>query len=92
MRISKEQAAFFRNFWGARADVYLFGSRTDDLAKGGDIDILLLSESKVVLDEKIDFIASFFEKFGEQKIDVVAYSYQEIDTFKTIAQSTAVRL
>ena len=52
------------------AAVYLFGSRTDDRAKGGDIDILIIS-NKIKLTEKIKIRASIFNAIPEQKIDLV---------------------
>lgn len=52
------------------AEVYLFGSRTDDGKKGGDIDILVISDkldnhSLFFIEEEI------FKKIEEQKIDFV---------------------
>jgi predicted nucleotidyltransferase len=52
------------------AYVYLFGSRVDDTKKGGDIDLLILS-NKIVFSDKIDIKAAIFEKLEEQKIDIV---------------------
>ncbi|UCH97044.1 MAG: nucleotidyltransferase domain-containing protein [Candidatus Aminicenantes bacterium] len=52
------------------AAVYLFGSRTDDTKKGGDIDILVLSK-KINPDDKIDIKVDIFEKLEEQKIDII---------------------
>ena len=52
------------------AAVYLFGSRTDDRAKGGDIDILIISD-KIKLTEKIKIRASIFNTILEQKLDLV---------------------
>jgi uncharacterized protein len=52
------------------ASVYLFGSRTDDTKKGGDIDILVLSK-KINAGDKIDIKVDIFEKLEEQKIDII---------------------
>jgi predicted nucleotidyltransferase len=49
---------------------WLFGSRTDDNKKGGDIDIGILS-SKVDVMEKIEIRQKICDKIGEQKIDLV---------------------
>ena len=52
------------------AAVYLFGSRTDDTKKGGDIDILVLFK-KINPGDKIDIKVDIFEKLEEQKIDII---------------------
>ncbi len=52
------------------ADVYVFGSRVDDSALGGDIDLLVHSS---VIDKaqlrKIKW--ALMERLGEQKIDIL---------------------
>ena len=52
--------------------IYLFGSRTDDNLKGGDIDLFIDTEDMDnLVEKKIDFLVSLKRKIGEQKIDVV---------------------
>ena len=55
------------------ARLWLFGSRTDDNKKGGDIDIAILSEkvNKDVM-QKIQIRRFICNRIGEQKIDIVA--------------------
>ena len=57
------------------AKVWLFGSRTDDKKKGGDIDIAIFSEkiNKNVMEE-INVRHFIYDKIGEQKIDIVTTS------------------
>lgn len=52
--------------------VYLFGSRIDDSAKGGDIDLLVLSK-KITLMTKLGILAKLHQKLGERKIDIAVY-------------------
>ena len=52
------------------AKVWLFGSRTDDSKKGGDIDIGIFSSKIDVMDE-IEIKQKICDKIGEQKIDLV---------------------
>lgn len=52
------------------AEVYLFGSRTDDSARGGDIDLLVLSK-RIGLMKKLEILAQLHEKLGERKIDLI---------------------
>jgi uncharacterized protein len=51
MRLSLEQkealVRIVRKHLGQKSDVYLFGSRLDDAAKGGDVDILVDVERPV---------------------------------------------
>jgi predicted nucleotidyltransferase len=52
--------------------IFLFGSRTDDSKKGGDIDLFIELEDKINLfEKKIKFLAKIKKVIGEQKIDVV---------------------
>lgn len=50
--------------------IYLFGSRTDDSLKGGDIDLLIVSD-KLTYDDKLAIKKSFFSEIEEQKIDII---------------------
>ena len=52
------------------AIIYLFGSRTDDSKKGGDIDLLILSQ-KITLEKVIEIKLSLYDALGEQKIDII---------------------
>ena len=57
----------------ADAMIYLFGSRTDDAAKGGDIDLLVLSK-RIDLMTKLDILVQLHQKLGERKVDIAVYS------------------
>ena len=52
------------------ADIYLFGSRTDNQKKGGDIDILVHSQS-ISFDGKLNINKDIFKHLDEQKIDII---------------------
>ena len=54
----------------SQAKIYLFGSRVNDLAKGGDIDILVIS-GKIGFAEKIKIRLSIFKNIEERKLDLV---------------------
>lgn len=95
MRISDEQIDFLKKDVMALlpdAVVYLFGSRVDDEKKGGDIDIMILSNRKVRWKEKARIKWHFFEKYGEQKLDIVSSTFEEENPFKRIVLREGVRL
>lgn len=56
-------------------EIYLFGSRTDDTKKGGDIDLYIDLPYKLspknIIDKKNQFRLKLCDKIGEQKIDLV---------------------
>ena len=54
------------------AQICLFGSRVDDAAGGGDIDLLVLSKN-IDLMKKLDILAQLHRKLGERKIDIAVY-------------------
>ena len=52
------------------AKIFLFGSRTDDFKKGGDIDILVQSD-EIGLLEIVKIKSTIFKNIPEQKIDLL---------------------
>lgn len=86
MRITKQQQQFLSSYSVNKDQsclVYLFGSRTDDTKKGGDIDVLLLTDKKLHHTEIYKMKLSFFALFGEQNMDVVNFEKNEKSAFKT---------
>lgn len=58
--------------FGKDAHVTLFGSRVDDLSKGGDIDLYIQSSIKSnIMESKINFLIDLKSAIGDQKIDVI---------------------
>ena len=78
------------HYWDKDAQVYLFGSRTNDSKKGGDIDLAVWSR-RIGLREKIDIKLKFFEEFGEQKIDLFVFN-DESNTFWNVINEHALLL
>lgn len=75
MRISAETAAIIRN---AAAEIFdgpvrLFGSRLDDEARGGDIDLYI--ETELVAEEaetrRLRMLARLARRLGDRKIDLL---------------------
>ena len=72
------------------ARVYLFGSRVDDTKKGGDIDLLVISD-KLTRDDKRTIKIKLYELLGEQKIDIVLAA-DDSEPFVKLALGTGVEL
>jgi len=74
------------------ATLYLFGSRTSDDEKGGDIDLMILTNNPV--DKKLfrPIRIEFFKKFGWQKVDLVNFTYDDNSVFKRLIQTNAIEL
>ena len=77
--------------FGLDVRFYLFGSRTQNQLRGGDIDLFISNpnESKLTSRTKINFITDLILQIGEQKIDVVLDNPEKRDStfFKTIYQT-----
>lgn len=55
------------------AQIYLFGSRTDDTKRGGDIDLLIIS-NKIDKRDIRKIKIELYDLIGEQKIDIISTS------------------
>ncbi len=72
--------------------IYLFGSRTDDSKRGGDIDLYIQTDIKENrLRKKITFLALLKQKIGDQKIDVII-SKDILSTIEQEALSKGIKL
>ncbi len=93
MRISKNEIKAIKesvNSLDKGAKIYLFGSRTVDVAKGGDIDLLIISE-KLSYDDTITIRKNLYEKLEEQKIHIII-AQDTTDPFVKIAYREGVLL
>ncbi len=68
-------ATLHRRF-GAQARLWVFGSRVDDLARGGDVDLLVrtpLDDAAGPVDARLHFLADLqsWPEFEGQKVDLV---------------------
>ncbi|MEO5363748.1 MAG: nucleotidyltransferase domain-containing protein [Magnetococcus sp. DMHC-8] len=78
MRLTSIQIEVFKQLaaevFGPQAQVWLFGSRTDDQRRGGDIDLYItgFSQTRPALPAAVDrFVVKAQQQLGEQRIDVV---------------------
>jgi predicted nucleotidyltransferase len=95
MRITEhEKNAIVDAVKGADSDAHawLFGSRTDDSKKGGDIDIAILSE-RIKKDAMLEIQVrrSICDRIGEQRIDIVA-STEGKEAFFRLAVEEGIQL
>ncbi len=81
--------------FGTDVQVFLFGSRTNDNQRGGDIDLFIRDPNgdQLKVRTKINFITDLILLIGEQKIDVVLDNQDLSNSlfFNTISQ-TGIRL
>ncbi|WP_302139201.1 nucleotidyltransferase domain-containing protein [Halomonas alkalicola] len=67
-------AAVLKRHFGDDAVIWLFGSRVDDSARGGDIDLLVettLNDPDEIVEAKLAALVELYQRIGEQKIDLV---------------------
>ncbi len=95
MRLTKFEAEAIRTIVKENirdADVYLFGSRVDDKKKGGDIDLLIISDDDVTLRMRRKIYLELEDELGEQKIDIVAANRKKPVPFAKLAMLEGIKL
>ena len=95
MRLNSSIIQFLKKAIGDKipeAKVYLFGSRNQDDATGGDIDLLILTPHLV--DKKLfrTIRVEFYKKFGWQKIDLVNLTYEDQSVFRKLISANLAEL
>ncbi len=75
-------------------DIYLFGSRTDDTKRGGDIDIAIRTDMsrERFRKHKIAFVSLLMRMGFDLKIDLVQYSDSTDALLKSEIQSQGIKL
>jgi len=96
MRLTKQQTeAITRTvtrLTGIGTAVYLFGSRLNDQAKGGDIDLFIESDTQLSLLQRAQIKMELESQLG-LPVDIVSKFRGAVATpFQIIAQSQSIRL
>lgn len=94
MRLSKEEINNLKTSvfsFDKEAKLYLFGSRTDDQKRGGDIDLLIISKN-INREEVRKIKLNFYDEFGEQQIDILQDDGKLDEPFKKLIFTKAIEL
>jgi predicted nucleotidyltransferase len=99
MRLTQEQIQIIKEttqrFMGERTRVFLFGSRTSDINRGGDIDLLV--ETDECLPNRVQTLcqleAALLMRLGDRKLDIVFKDPQSIlSPIHEVAKRTGIQL
>jgi predicted nucleotidyltransferase len=75
-----------------KAEVYLFGSRVDDRARGGDIDLLVISDA-LGFREVLRLRTRIPDRIGWQQLDLVVRRRDQADEpLAALAHETGIKL
>jgi hypothetical protein len=77
--IDSIKSSFKKVFQSETDHLWIFGSRIDTKAKGGDIDLYIETAEEdlsKILDLKIKFLSDLEWRIGEQKIDIVVNRFK----------------
>jgi uncharacterized protein len=95
MRLTASEVTAIREEIGRldpNAEVYLYGSRADDSARGGDIDLLVVSES-LGFREVLRLRTRILDRIGWQQLDLVVRRRDQLnEPLAAIAQETGIKL
>ena len=74
------------------AQIYLFGSRVSDQSKGGDIDLLVISE-KLEFEDLLKLRRTILDQIGWQQLDLIIKKHSELkEPFVEEAIETGIQL
>ena len=95
MRLSAQEAGAIREevrrLDGA-AEIYLYGSRVDDAARGGDIDLLVISDTLGFRDV-LRLRTRILDRIGWQQLDLLVRRRDQMaDPMAALARETGARL
>lgn len=88
--ISYFKSSFAEAFPGAQ--LYLYGSRANDKARGGDIDLMVLTPTPVNKSVLRTIRIGFYKKFGWQEVDLVNFTFDDQSPFKQLIIADAQEL
>jgi predicted nucleotidyltransferase len=95
MRLAAEDVRSIREEVARRdpeAEVWLFGSRVDDARRGGDIDLLVISEH-IDLAEELKLKAAILDRIGWQRLDLIIRQRARLgEPIVEVARSSGIRL
>ena len=95
MRLSEEAIRTLREETvrlDPRAEIYLYGSRTDDTARGGDIDLLVVSDTLGFRDIS-HLRRAILDRIGWQQLDLAVRRRDQLEEpLAAMARSMGVRL
>lgn len=96
MRLTKQQTETITQtvtrLAGIGSAIYLFGSRLNDQAKGGDIDLFIESDTQLSLIQRAQIKMELESQLG-LPVDIVSKSRGAVATpFQIIAQSQSIQL
>jgi predicted nucleotidyltransferase len=74
------------------AEIYLYGSRVDDAARGGDIDLLVVS-NRIGFRELLRLRRAILDRIGWQQLDLVVRGREELgEPLAAAGQATGLKL
>jgi predicted nucleotidyltransferase len=95
MRLTTAEITAIREEIGrldTQAEVYLYGSRVDDTARGGDVDLLVVSDTLSFRDV-LRLRTGILDRIGWQQLDLVVRRRDQLDEpLAAMAQETGVKL
>lgn len=75
-----------------KAEVYLYGSRVDDTARGGDIDLLVVSD-RLSFRDVLRLRIRILDRIGWQQLDLVVRRRDQLaEPLAVMAREAGVRL